>query len=179
MRNSTRVIFGLAGTAALLGSFALPASAAESTTTTTVSGGVVSIAAPASFTLPAVKPGATTSNSLVGVKVTDERAGTSGWTSSVVISDFQGVIPTGGTAADANTIAATNVTYTPGTATVTGTATVAAAAAAANISAATTVQTATAVNGNNTATWDATVAVTAPSDALADDYTATMTHSAA
>jgi hypothetical protein len=78
-----------------------------------------------------------------------------------------------------NIISAANASYTAGTATKTGTVTVTAAAKQTGLSTTgKTVQTATAVNGNNTATWDGTLALAVPSDALADDYTAVVTHSA-
>ena len=102
--------------------------------------------------------------------VTDDRAGTAGWVATVSISDFTG------TGTTPPSLPATAARYTAPAATVTGTATVNASTVT-DISTAATVQTASAVTGNNTATWDPTLQIVAPSDALADTYTATITHS--
>lgn len=182
MRNSARIAVAFVGASALMGAFLAPASAVESTTTTTtVDGGSVIIAVPTALTLPNVKPGTTTTATVAGVKVTDERAGQTGWKADAQITDFvANTVVIGDTTTKAS-IAATNATYTAGPAAVSGTATVAATAGAQALGGATavTTQTATAVSGNNTATWDATLSLAAPSDALADTYTATLTQSAA
>ncbi|OIH82774.1 hypothetical protein BLJ79_17615 [Arthrobacter sp. UCD-GKA] len=73
--------------------------------------------------------------------------------------------------------------YTPELAALTGTSTVAEAAAgvsvlgATDVGTAVAVQTATGVTGNNTAIWGAVLAIEVPAQALADTYTATLTHS--
>lgn len=181
MRNSARIAVAFVGASALMGAFVAPASAADSTTTTTVDGGTITITVPASVAMPNVKPGATTTATVAGVKVDDQRAGQAGWKADAQITNFvANTVTIGGTTTKAS-IAATNATYTAGAAAVTGTATLAATAGAQALggAAAVTTQTATAVSGNNTATWDATLSLTAPSDALADTYTATLTQSAA
>ncbi|WFR65749.1 hypothetical protein P9139_11200 [Curtobacterium flaccumfaciens] len=77
------------------------------------------------------------------------------------------------------TIAGGNATYTPTEATTSGSATVVKSAGVGGADGGA-VQTATDVTGNNSASWDAEVALAVPSDALAsDDYVATITHSVA
>ena len=178
MRNITRVSLVLAGSAALVGSMALPASAADTTTTVTVPSGTIAIAAPASasFASP-VTPGTTATVSLPGVQVTDNRAGTVGWTASVASSAFSGAKVNATTGASLYSIAASNASYTAGAATVVGTATVAASAKQTDLSSAKTAQTASAVTGNHTANWAGTLELAVPSNAIADDYTALVTHS--
>jgi hypothetical protein len=170
MRKIILTSFALTGAVAMTGIAALPASAATDDTTATVevTAGALSIAAPESMILSAVAPGATATGTLTGVQVSDLTADLAGWTTSVSISDFT-------SATTLDTIPAAGVTYTAAGANVTGTADVAAGIASAGSG---DVQTATAVTGNNTATWDATVNVVIPADALAaTDYTATLTHS--
>jgi hypothetical protein len=170
MRTSARIALGLGATAILAASMALPASAADTTTTVAIQPGVLSLAAPASFDLGNVVPGQTTQATISGVSVSDGRAGVLGWAATVAIGNFTG------TNNAAHVIPAANVTYTPAAATVTGTSSVVKSGAV-TAPASATVQTASGVNGNNTAQWSATVAVAAPSDALADSYTATIVHS--
>jgi hypothetical protein len=177
MRTITRltavtiVALSAAGAAVLTSS---AANAADSSTdaAASVNSGVLSISAPSSATFPAADPGTTSNANLSGVTVTDTRAGTVGWTTSVSVSDFTSASdPT-------RTIAASALTYTPSTAATTGTVTVAGVNAITASSAAQAVQTATNVTGNNTAAWNAALALAVPSDALAaSDYTATLTHS--
>jgi len=115
--------------------------------------------------VPPVAPGGHAQASGQGaVTVTDQRAGTTGWTASVQITPFTAAAPAGGGAAP--TMPATAAAYGATIATVTGGDTVTAAAAAA-------------VNGNNSATWTPLLQVTAPAQALAGSYTATLTHSVA
>ncbi|WP_427174697.1 hypothetical protein [Arthrobacter sp. 92] len=169
MRSISRVSLAAAASAALIASLALPASAADTTATVQVAAGSLGISAPASTALTALTPGGSASANLTGVNVTDSRAGTADWTANVSLTNFTGTTPT-------NIIPATAATYTPATAGKTGTVTVVPTTQA-DLSTAKTVQSATAVVGNNTATWDAVLSVTAPSDALADTYTAVLTHS--
>lgn len=169
MRSFSRVSLAVAASAVLVGSLALPASAADTTTTAVITAGSISISAPGAAALSALTPGGTAAATITGVQVADNRAGVEGWAASVVLSDF-----VGGTTADI--IPASAASYVPSGLVVDGTATVEAAPAA-DLSIPTTVQSATAVNGNNTATWNAVVDVDAPTDALADTYTATLTHS--
>jgi hypothetical protein len=172
MRSFSRVSLAAAASAVLVGSLALPATAADNTTTTTtvvIDSGSIAVSAPGAASLSALTPGGTAGANINGVQVSDNRAGTEGWAVSVVLSDFTGNLTT-------DVIPAANASYTPSNAAVSGNALIGKATAA-DLSVPTTVQSATNVNGNNTATWDALVQVTAPSDALADTYTATLTHS--
>jgi hypothetical protein len=169
MRKITGISFAIGTAAVLTLAAAVPANAADTNATVTVTGGTVSISAPASVGLSAAAPGATAAATIPSVEVTDTRAGTAGWTASFSSTAF-----TSATLTD-QTIPAANVSYVPTTAVVTGTATVTGSTASAGAGA---VQTASAVTGNNTAIWDGTVSVAIPSDALAaTDYTATMTES--
>lgn len=169
MRSFSRVSLVVAASAALVGSMALPASAADTTATVQVPVGSLSVSAPAGADLTTITPGGGASATLTGVQVTDTRAGEAGWSAQVVLSNFVGATPT-------NVIPATAAVYTPSVAVTSGTVTVEGAVQS-DLSTAKTVQTATAVTGNNAATWDANLSVTAPADALADVYTATLTHS--
>lgn len=94
----------------------------------------------------------------------------------VLMSPLNGAVETTPGTPD-NVIPASAAAYTAGTATVIGTATVAASAKQSNLSTAKNIQAATAVSGNNTATWGATLEVAIPSNAIADTYTAVLTHS--
>ncbi len=172
MHSFSRVSLAVAASALLVGSVAFPASAADSSTTTTtavIEAGSIGVSAPAAAALSALTPGGNATADLAGVTVTDNRAGIAGWSVSVVLTDFVGTNT-------ADIIPASNASYTPNSATVTGDAVVTAAAAT-NLSVPTAIQSVTAVNGNNTAIWNAAVNVTAPTDALADNFTATLTHS--
>lgn len=170
MRNTTRVLAALAGAAALTLAVTLPANADTSDTTATVEvqAGALSIAAPAAMTLSAALPGATSTGTLSGVEVSDLRAGAAGWITTATITDFTSASTTA-------TIPSTAVSFATATADVVGTATVTPSNGGAGTG---TLQTATAVTGNNTATWDQTINVAVPADALAaTDYTATLTYS--
>lgn len=171
MRKLSRFSLAIAASATLVGSIALPASAAPVTdttdTTVTVSAGVLGIAAPATATLPAVVPGKTTTVALDEVVVTDLRAGEAGWVTSVILTDLTG---TGGT------IPASAASYTTDVANKSGTVTLAETSSS-DLSVLAPVQTASAVTGNHTATWNADLNLAAPADALAGEYTATLTHS--
>jgi hypothetical protein len=68
------------------------------------------------------------------------------------------------------------MTYTPGTAVVVGVATVTPSSLT-GMGATSAVQTATATNGANTATWNPSIGVPIPANALAGTYSATITHS--
>lgn len=177
MLTTARVSSVVAVSAALIWSVALPATAADTapapantTATVSVLGGSLAISAPASTSFDSVAPGATTTVLLSGVKVTDTRAGNTGWVAKVASSDFIGGIAN-------NKIPASAALYTPLAAVPTGVATVVPGAPVALSSTAQPAQTATVVVGNNTATWTANLLLTVPANALADTYTATLTHS--
>lgn len=169
MRNSIRLTAAFVGAIALTGAGALSATAApvDTTATVEVTGGPLTISAPASIALTGVAPGATSSNLLSGVAVSDLRAGVEGWVASVSTTDFTSGLTGTSIPKDAVSFTATNTAKT-------GTATVAASVPTSLVP---TIQTATGVSGNNTVTWDETVEITAPADALAAVYTATITHS--
>jgi hypothetical protein len=171
MRNSVRVASGLAIAGLLVGLGAQTAFAVDDDTpvTTEVEAGVLSIAVPASLDLGANDPGDTAAATLGTVTVTDDRADVLGWVTSVSISDFAPENVSG------TAIPVSGFTYTPSAATVVGTATVEeSTATGAGPSA---VQTATAVTGQNSASWTAEVSLVIPTDALADTYSTTLTHS--
>ena len=196
MRTTTRVALALAGSAALIGVTTVPSFAAESPATSpatvTVAAGVLDLTVPttvplvgngAAATAGEVVPGEDATAALTGIAVTDTRAGTEGWESSVLLSVFTAdtVKETDGTTAVTFDASGT-ATYATGDATLntTGTAptvTKTAILSTVGLTTATPVQTATAVSGNNSATWGTTLGVTIPEDALADSYEATLTHS--
>lgn len=166
----TRTALVLLCSAALAGAQALPASAAETLTTVTVSQGSLGFtSAPVSATLGPVEPGTTAAITHYGIRVSDSRAGVSGWNVSVVVTDFTGD-STGAL------LSAAGATYTPTAATTSGTVAVAATTAT-DPTTPKIVQTATGVSGNNTATWNADLTLAVPNDAVVDTYTATVTYS--
>lgn len=152
---------------------AFAATAPGTPVTVEVTGGALTISAPTG----SVDLGSrTTSGSdqvvsaqLGNVVVTDNRAGTAGWTATVSAPDFTGP----------QTISTSTyglVVYTAPQATVTGTATVNPSTESTLFSGGR-VQDAINVNGSNTATWDPTIAVTIPANALAGTYNSSITHS--
>lgn len=146
----------------------------DTTVTFTVTTGALSMTAPASVNLGSGAPGTTISGSLGTVTVTDDRALLSAsWTATASSTDFT----TGGGTGN-ETIPASDVTYTPGSITTTGTITANGSAVTLS-SAAQTAVSATAGVGNNTASWDPTLAVAVPAAAVAGLYTGTLTQSAA
>lgn len=170
MRTPARIVTGLTAGVSLAVSAALPASASDTTIRVTVEPGVLSVTAPGTFELADVVPGRITQGVMSGIFVNDARAGVLGWTAAVSISDFTGQTD------PLRRIGKSNVTYTASPAVKTGTSTVVTAPAA-TAPTAHPVQTATAVSGNNTARWDALIAINAPSNTLAGLYTATVVHS--
>lgn len=171
MRNSVRAGLGLALVGVFVGIGSQAALAADDTTPVTaeVEGGALSIAAPASLDLAGTDPGSTATGSLGTVTVTDDRADVLGWVTSVSISDFAPDTVTGAS------IPVSGFTYTPSTATTTGTVDVVDSVATG--AGPSVVQTASDVTGQNTASWTASVSLVIPSDALADTYSTTLTHS--
>lgn len=173
MKTPSRIIAGLAATAALAAGMALPANAADTTTTAELPAGTLSISAPENFALGRIVPGAVTTSVLKGVTVTDNRAGTTGWDATVNIESLTGK--------GDHRLSADNITYTPVTKSQSGSvglnAPVRAERFASALRSEQTVQSAYYVKGNNKVTWDATIEVTAPSDALADNYTGVIVHS--
>lgn len=167
MRNLSRVSLVVAVSAALAGSVALPATAADTGVTVTVPNGGISITAPVAAAFGSMVPGTNANVALSAVTVTDSRAGTAGWGAQIAMTALVSGV---------NTIPASVATYTPAAAAVTGTATVTQATVT-GLGTAASVQTATGVSGNNQAIWDATLNIAVPAGALAGAYTATLTHS--
>jgi hypothetical protein len=154
---------------------AFAATASNSPVTVEVTGGALSISAPTqSVDLGSRVSSAsaqTVSAQLGNVAVTDNRAGTVGWTATASATDFTGP----------QTISTTTfglVVYTAPQATVTGTATVTPSTES-TLNTGGPVQGATNVSGSNTATWSPTIAVTIPANALAGTYSTSITHSVA
>jgi len=152
---------------------AFAATASDTPVTVEVTGGDLTISAPTqSVNLGSVvtSNNAQIVSALLGnVEVTDNRAGTAGWTASVSATDFTGP-------QTISTTAFGLVVYTAPQATVTGTATVTPSTES-SLYPGGRVQDATNVNGSNTATWDPTIAVTIPANALAGTYSTSITHS--
>jgi hypothetical protein len=156
-------------TVVLVGS-ALPAAAAPTDTTFSITGGALtlSVGATAALTDGAAGVAATVITGTLGeVAVSDTRGGTAGWVASAISTTFTG---TGLSVSD-------GVTYTNGAVTETGTNSVAAVSAASLTTIATAVATATAVSGSNTASWNPTLDVSMPAGALAGDYAGVVTTS--
>lgn len=161
-------------TGAMLSMVALApaAHAADTTTTFSLTSGALSVTAPATAALSDAATGATQlSGSLGNTTVEDLRGGTTGWAVSATSTAFTGalVAPT--------VIANSNVLYTGGVATFTGVVTAASTAVDAPMGASVTAMSGTLVVGNNTATWNPGIKVNLPSNALADNYSGTITHS--
>jgi len=132
--------------------------------------------APASANLGAGDPGTTITGTLGGnVVVTDLRATLGGaWTATASSTDW-----TTGAGTTNEIIPAGDATYTPGTIAVTGTSNAATQGHTITLSGSPqNVVTAT-VTGNNTATWDPTIAVAVPTAAVGGVYTAILTQSVA
>ncbi|MBA2279925.1 MAG: hypothetical protein H0W25_01625 [Acidimicrobiia bacterium] len=148
---------------------AAPASADDTATTFTLTGGSLTLSVAATATLTNEASGVA-ANDITGtlgvVTVTDARGGTEGWVASAAATTFTG----------SGLSVSTGVAYANGEVTETGTNTVAAASVA-SISVGRAVATATAVSGNNTASWDPTLTVSMPAGALAGAYAGTVTTS--
>jgi hypothetical protein len=171
MRSITRTALVLACSAALVGGMALPASAADTTTTVVIETGFLTLAAPAGATLSTVTPGANSTVTVGNTTVTDARAGVTGWSATVTLPVLTGVTLT------TETIPTTAATYLAATVTPVGTSTLAAPATRTDLSTSKVSQTASAVSGNNSATWTGALMVPIPAQVLADTYTGTLTQS--
>lgn len=164
---------------AVLTGFTPSAGAADTTATFTVTGGLLSITAPASKALSDAAAGAIATAQLGNVVVSDLRGALAGsWTAEVASSTFT----TTGVGAPA--IPLTSVEYWSGASiSPTGTAVrVPGQLLAANkavLDATRTAFSATGVIGNGTTTWNPTLLVNVPASAVAGDYTGTITHSMA
>jgi hypothetical protein len=144
----------------------------DTTVTFAVTSGALSMTAPASANLGSGAPGTTITSEIGAVTVTDDRALLSAeWTATASSTDF---ITSGGTTAE--TIPATDVTYAPGQTTTTGGITATPTQITLD-NQPQTVVTGTEGVGNNTATWNPTLAVHVPAQAVAGTYTGTLTQS--
>jgi hypothetical protein len=140
----------------------------STTITFTVTSGALTLTVPASTNLGSGAPGTIIGSPLGPSTVTDDRAlASASWTVTAAQTDF---------ANGASTIPATGATYTVGTVTTTGTITVTPTNVTLSNSAQTVV-TGTAGVGDNTASWDPTVAVNVPAAAVGGLYTGTLTQS--
>jgi len=176
MRRAVVFVAATASIALALGT-ATSASAADTTTTFTLAGGALSITAPASKALGSGAAGGTISALLGAVQVTDARAALgASWTATVSSTDFTDVA--------ADSVLKANVTYWSGAATAsTGTVTAVPgqllAANAVTLASSRTAFSATLTVGNNSETWNPTLTVNAPAQAIAGAYSGTVTHSVA
>jgi hypothetical protein len=145
-------------------------SAGPTTTTFTVTNGALTIITPNSVNLGSGAPGTTIGPTALGtVTVNDNRASaTASWTATVSSTDFT---------SGSQTIPATDATYTTGTVTPTGTITITTVPTLTLTGAAQTVVSGTAGSGDNSATWNPTIAIAVPISAVAGLYTGTITHS--
>ncbi|MFJ9842425.1 hypothetical protein ACIRYZ_18470 [Kitasatospora sp. NPDC101155] len=142
----------------------------STTVTFTVTSGALTLSVPVSANLGSGAPGTTISAPIGPCTVTDNRALLSAtWTVTAAETDF---------ANGTQTIPATDATYSAGTVTTTGTITVTTTNVTLSNSAQTVV-TGTAGVGDNTASWDPTVAVNVPASAVGGTYTGTLTQSVA
>jgi hypothetical protein len=147
---------------------AVPASAADTTTTVTITGGGLILTAPATATLTAGTPGANSTVTLGDTTVTDARAGTSGWTATVSLTALTVATQTIPTAA---------ATYLAAAVTPSGTSTLAIPVIRTDLTTDQVSQAASAVSGNNSATWTGALTVPIPAQALAGTYSGTLTQS--
>jgi hypothetical protein len=147
--------------------------AAATPATFTLTAGALSISAPVASvslgTQVASTNAGTISGSLGVVTVTDQRGGTTTWTTSVISTAFT---PTAGPADPAS-----NVSYAAGPITVTPTV-VATAVAAGDLTGVSTVVTG-ASTGISAASWNPTISIFVPANFAPGVYAATITHSVA
>jgi hypothetical protein len=172
MRTRSLLVVAAAGMLSL--GIALPASADTTTASVTVTGGTLTISAPAAAgslgSIANSVSGGTISGTLGQVQVNDARsaAAGSGWVASVISTAFT---PSAGP-----TIAASFVSYTAGTITKVGTATYTANNPG-NLTGVSAAVTATGITGDNSATWTPTINVAVPGGTVATTYSAIITHS--
>ena len=172
MRTRSLIVAAAAGLLSL--GIALPASADTTTASVTVTGGTLTISAPAAAgslgSIANSVSGGTIDGSLGQVQVLDARsaAAGSGWIASVISTAF--------TPAAGPTIPASAVGYSAGTITKTGTATYTANDPG-NLTGASAAVTATGITGDNSATWNPTIHVTVAGGTIATTYSAIITHS--
>ena len=172
-RGGRRIVAAiLSGAVLSLGALTPAAHAADTTATFTLTAGALSVSAPGTAALTNAATGAASLNGSLGtVTVTDARGGTSGWTASATSTSFTGT--------GLSVIANTKVDYTSGTATTTSGVVHATpgAAVATAMGTSVTAFSGTLVVGNNSVSWAPSLTVNLPSNALAGNYSGTITHS--
>ncbi len=172
--RTTRGLLAVAGTLAVPFAFAATASAADTQATVTITGGALSITAPANAgnlgSIVNTVLGGTISGPLGQVQVNDARAAAagSGWVATVISTAFT---PSAGP-----TIAAANVGYSAGAITQVGTATFTANNPN-DLAGVVPAVTATGITGDNSATWNPTINVFVPGGTAAGVYSGTITES--
>jgi hypothetical protein len=161
---------GAASTALVLAG-GVPAVAANTPVQFELGAGTLTISAPTALVdFGNVAAGATSVGGLLGpVVVTDNRGGATAWIATVASTAFVN---------GASTIPASDITYTPGTASTTGGVTLAVPVAG-TLGAALIAQETTIVTGTNTATWNPNLTVAIPVGVTTGTYAATVTHSVA
>jgi hypothetical protein len=170
----TRGLLVAAATLMLTFGIGAPALAADTSATVTVTGGSLSITAPAAAgnigTIVNTVLGGTISGQLGQVQVNDARsaAAGSGWVATVISTAF--------TPSSGPTIGAANVGYTAGPITGVGTATFTANNPP-NLTGVVAAVTASGITGDNSATWDPTINVAVAGGMAAGVYSGTITHS--
>lgn len=157
------------GAAVLLAASTGTASAAVGDTTTTfsINGGALSVTMQTTATLTNASSGTTSvSGNLGAVSVTDNRGGTANWSVNASSTVFKTAV--------LSTPTSNGVSYNAGIVSETGTITIADGTAVALTATAAKVAGPTSITGNNTASWNPTLTVSLPSNALAGDYSGTV-----
>jgi hypothetical protein len=145
----------------------------NTTITFAVTTGSLTMTAPAGANLGSGAPGTTISGLAGPDVVTDNRAALSAtWTVTASSTDF-----TTGGGTPTETIPAGDATYAPGTIFTTGTVT--ASGTSITLSGAAQTVVTGSGSGDNTATWNPTIAVAVPASAVGGAYTGTLTQSVA
>jgi len=170
IRKLVLLVGALAGVAAVT---ALPGGAADTATSFTLTGGLLSISAPTGDVSLGTQVSPTSATTISGhlgtVTVTDQRGGATTWVASVIVTAFT---PTPA----ATAIAANQVSYAAGTVTESGVTTV--LPGTTDLTGVSPV-----VNGTSTgissASWNPTISVLVPANAPPGVYSATITHSVA
>ncbi len=169
------------GTTLLFGALLIvPASAADTATTFSITAGTLAITAPTTASLGAAESGVALTGQLGAVTVADQRAASDpSWTASATASDF-----TTGTATAPETVASDFVNYGSGPASATvggGTFTPGQVVAddGAPLSDDVTAFTHAGGTGSNSTTWNPTLVVNAPRANVSGVYSGTVTNSVA
>jgi hypothetical protein len=172
MKARNLVIAAAVGSLAV--GFASPALAVDTPATFTIIGGALGITAPTAPVGLGERANTVLAGTISGplgeMQVNDARSAVagSGWVASAISSAFT---PPSGPA-----IAASAISYNAGTVVKVGTATYVANNPA-SLTGVSPVVTATGITGDNSATWTPTITIAIPGGALANTYSATITHS--